>query len=499
MPKMTLKKPVATKLVSTRLILYAEIKVGKCIGLESITAAQCKDLLGWSNNPLQSMPNEPHLFTDSNGQKVWCHNAVNPDYRNRNFQFPHALGLKQEILRKNWEVNGETIIIGKTGCTLDGNHSMVALVLAAQEWEKHKDKWDNWKTEPTIEKLIVYGIDESDKVVNTIGTGRPRSLEDVIFRSDIFSKMRVSERKVCAKITSHAIKLLWHRLGISQNAFAPRQTHKESLDFIARHPTLLKCVRHIFSENKDKQIQSVITPGYAAAMMYLMSMSRTSPKAYHDTDSPNESCCDSSTYSLAEEFFVSISSQAKTFAPLFDASRNIEHQSRECKLALVSKAWLLFAGGSKITKDGIKLNLSEEYKLTECPTVGGIDKGNPKDDHAADEPSDAEKNGHKEAENAIKAERLNGHKVETEIKPVPIKKGFGTPAVASKPAKKTSKKKTIPEVGDTVYVSEDGGYYEGELIEIYDARGKQVGKVKDLRGKTFDAPLENITLDEPDV
>lgn len=484
------KKLPQAKTITTREVLYPEIKVQKCIGKEAITASQCKDLLGWSNNPLQSMPDEPHLFTDMNNQKVWCHNAVNPDYRNRNFALPHALGLKQEILRENWEFNGETIIIGQTGCTLDGNHSMVALVLAVQEWEKNKDKWSNWKEEPVLEKIIVYGINESDKVVNTIGTGRPRSLEDAIFRSDIFASLKFGERKICAKIASHAIKLLHHRLGVSQNAFAPKQTHAEALDFLAKHPLLLKCVKHIFAENSDKAIQPVITPGYAAAMMYLMALSKTDPKVYHGSDSKQEALCNTDNFELAEEFFVNISGQMKTFTPLFDASKHIEHQSRECKLALVAKAWMLFAAGTKLTKEGLALSLNEEYKLLECPTVGGIDLGNPKEEHAADEPSEAEKNGHKEAETKIKAEKLNG-KASKNGQAATEKRGFGT-----KPAKG---KKAKPQVGDRVYVSEDGGYYEGELIEIYDAMGKPVGKVKDLNKKTWDTPMENVTLEEPDV
>ncbi len=220
--------------------------------------------------------------------------------------------------------------------------------------------------------------------------------------------------------------------------------------------------------------------------MYLMSLSKTEPKVYHAVDIPQEALCDSSNYESAEEFFVNISGRIKTFTPLFDAAKVIDYHTRECKLALVAKAWMLFIAGEKLTKEGLVLTLSEDYKLIECPTVGGIDLGNPKDDHSGDEPSEAEKNGHKETEKAIQAE-----------KKAASTKGFGSKPAPTKPTKKVGKKKI--ELGDTVYVSEDGGYWEGTLVEVYDAMGKPVAKVKGLNGKTHDTPVGNLSLEEPDI
>lgn len=477
-----------------REILYPEVTIRKCYGKEALTFDQVKKILGWSESPNPELPDEPHLFKDYHGKPIWCHNVVTPTYRNRYLTWSNVLALKQEHLRGHWMENGESLIIGKSGFVIDGQHQMIAFCLACQEWNAEKEDWCNWKSEPTFPKLVVFGINEDDKTVNSINTGKMRSLPEVIERSKIFEKLKGADRKECAKYTDHAVRLLWHRLGVKLDAFAPRRTHSEAMEFIGNHPKLLECVKHIFEENKDSKIVDVLTPGYAAALMYLMSSSNTSPEKYHDAETYSEANADLSNYNHARDFFVEISDDNPSMAPLRSYIVSLKRDAldtRDARMAVLIKAWLLFVQEKKLTAEGLKLNFTMEgdiNKLAECPTTGGIDRGNPKDDLTEDEPTEDEIKEHKATEASIRQSKENGK---------PAAKGLNTSA-----PKKTSKKSTKIEVGDTVWVrdSEDdgGGVWDGELQEIYEANGKPVGRVKSNgTGKIFDAPVERMSHTEP--
>lgn len=459
--------------LQTREIIYPIIEVQKGTGLNALDVETCKSLLGWSNSPLPERPDEPHMFVDMHGEKVWCHNNVNADYTNRPLTWPNVLALKQEHLRKKWRFNGETVIIGQTGLVLNGQHQMIALVLAAQEWSLYPEDWDTWSEEPTMEKLVVFGVPEDDATVNTMDTCKPRTLSEVIFRSSLFQAMPNKDRKTCAKICEHAVRLLWHRTGVSLDAFAPRRTHSEALDFITRHPKLLSCVKHIFEENDKGLISAILSPGYSAALMYLMGSCNTSPEKYHNADIAHEVLLNWDNFSKAEDFFSLIAGSTKLQA-LNKSITELAIQSRDnrdSRIAVLLKGWLVFVQDKPVTLSHLKLDFNEEGKLCECPTAGGVDRGNPKDDMTEDEPTEQEKAEHKAAEQAVKQEKRKGK----------------------------SKKSSYPEVGDSVWVTEEEGNWDGELVEVYQAQGKPVGKVKSHgTGKIFEAPLERISLTEPD-
>lgn len=469
--------------------LYPEVSVNKAYGEHALTFEQVKKILGWSESPNPELPNEPCLFKlppDLGGKAIWCHNVITRTYRNRFLTWGNVLALKQEHLRRRWKRNGETLIVGKSGFVLNGQHSCIGFCLACLEWATYKDDWsDVWETEPTMEKLVVYGIEEDDDTVNSMDTAKPRSLVEVIERSEVFASMKNAERKECAKITDHAVRLLWHRLGVKLDAFAPRRTHSEAMDFIGHHPKLLECVKHIFEENSEQKIVDVITPGYAAALMYLMATSSSDPLKYHDADIFSEANADLENYDKAADFFVLVSSEASEMKAIREYILSLKIDgldTRDAKMAVLCKAWTLFIQEATIDIDGLRLDFSsgdsDARKLAECPTTGGIDRGNPKDDLGEDEePTEEEIAEHKAAEAAIRDEHLKGKATTKHVK---------------------GKKSTSIEVGDHVWVSEDGGKWDGELIEIYDANGKPVGKVKSTAtGKSFDAPLEMISLTEP--
>ena len=375
----------------TRETVYEKVSVKLRAGDSALTCDDAKKLLGWTPEPEGSTFAEDYLLTDLHGKKIRCSN----NGHNRPFDRGLALLWAQEILNRRWRLNGETLIIGKTGETISAQHRLAGLILATQEWEMNRDEWSHlWETPPVLESIIVFGIDEGDGTVNTIDTGRPRSLSDVLFRtSDLFASItKESERKQVCRMAGYAIKLLKYRVGAGKIT-----THSDSLDFVSRHPRLLNCVADVWSEDsgKDRKIGRFLSPGYFAALLYLMGCSATDPKTYAGTgaEPPNEKSLDWSKEDKAWDFVVAIASGSADVAPLRTAlgmMLNSDELSDDGvtslpeKMGLVIKAWNLFSAGKPLKSDEITVTSTIDdngiRRLTEVPTIGGIDRGNPADD-----------------------------------------------------------------------------------------------------------------------
>lgn len=263
------KKQEAEAKKATGPIIYDSIKAVVCQGEKSLTYDQAKDLLGWEEET-EGKTFGKHFLFKSGEKKV----RTTKNLHNRDFQMPNALLVKQEVLRRKWKLNGETLIIGDRGSILSAQHRLIGFVMAVDDYRKEPETYPAWKTEPTLDCVIVYGISEDDDVVNTIDTGRPRTLADVIFRSIYFADVEPSERKNLARSTQYAICKVWDRTGAKENAYDPglMRTHAESIDFMKRHPRILECVRHIHAEDgSESQLGDIISSkGDAAGLLYLM-------------------------------------------------------------------------------------------------------------------------------------------------------------------------------------------------------------------------------------
>lgn len=446
-----------------RPIIYPEPAVALYRGSTSITEEQGKAWLGWEEEGKEKFKNE-FLFRDENGKKIRCTNNIT----NRPLYFNMVvLTIKQEILRKRWRFNGETIIIGLTALILNGQHQLIALVLAVQEWRKDPSKWPDWETEPTLEKAVAFGVSEDDLTVNTMDTCKPRSLPDVIFRSVLFNDYKGKDRKNIAHIGDFGIRCLWYRTGAKSNAYAPIRTHAESLDFIHRHPKLLEAVKHIFeSDDKTGKVAWFIKPGMAAGLLYLMGSGATDRTTYYSNSDPDESMLDMSLWGKAMDFWELVSAGSEDMVPLVNKLTELHAANMatiSVRAALMIKAWLLYSQGEAITIDDLDLQFDEDangyMSLSELPTCGGIDLGRPQE---SGDP-------------------------EPEVKPV---------AVKPKPTKPT-KKRVDPEIenGNTVYVSEDGGYWAGELVST--SEDGQTAKIRNRLGKSFDVPMDVVSSSEP--
>jgi hypothetical protein len=458
-------------------------------GIRTLSAQDAKDLLGWDGD---NVTDKNCTGTDSNGKKFRCHNNA----KNRQFDRSLSKTWESEILQGHWKLNGETIIIGKCGTVHSGQHRLIGLVLAVQEWLKDPAKWPEWKTEPTLETIIVFGIEESDDVVNTIDTGKPRSLADVIYRSDYFSNMDSSARSKIAKSVAYALKMFGHRTGAWTDAFSPRRTHGDSLDLLGRHPKLLESAKHVFDEDGDEgQISQHIGTGYATALHYLMSCSTSNPAEYREAASPEESLLDFANQDKADDFIVLIANPAKECAAIRQAVGDLKNgdiDSVPARCAIVVNAWNCFVSGKPITVKSIMPEFVEDddgnKALAETVTVGGIDAGNPSDSLDQDTTTTTE-----ELDEDSETADDEAEQPETPKKPgkkVPVKT----------PTKKTpARKKATGELqpGETVYVEEDGGYWEGTVKEVRTVKGQPVVAVSDLKGKVTEHRAKTVTREEP--
>ena len=354
---------------NARPIVYKGVSVQVCEGAKELTEAGAKELLGWR----EAGKDEAPLFTDLEGKRIVCTNNFN----NRPFQRGNAELIKQEVLRKRWQFNLESMIIGESGLVLSAQHRLIGFIFACQAWRIDPEEHPDWEDQPTLACLIAFGCSEADEVVNTIDTGKSRTLADVLFRSEYFKDLQAKDRKVIARIGEFALRTVWGRTGV-ENAYGVNKTHAEFLDMLNRHPSLLNCVRFIFDEETDDQLlrRYVGSLGVAAGFMYLMATSKSDPLTYVER---NETELDVSNYEKAEEFWTGLANKDKPFLTLHKAfvALNQREVKTEERWALLAKAWTAFADNQPMNDVALKLAYLEDEdgtkSLAEFPTFGGID------------------------------------------------------------------------------------------------------------------------------
>lgn len=475
-------KPPAVESSNRGKPVYQEPSVRLLVGENAMTEDIAKQLLGWE---VVTDKDAACLLTDKDGNNIRCTN----NDRNRPLRLNDALLYSQEVLRGNWRFNGESAVIGKYGQTISFQHRGIGLILACQLWRKEPEKYPHWKTPPTMDLLIAFGVDESDEVVNTIDTGVVRSFTDVMYRSDYFADLKPDARREMARTTDYAVKQIWERLGV-EDAHDIRKTHAESFGLIQRHPRIIKAATHIYEEDKGRAVSKYTTgAGYAAGLMFLMGCSASDPTAYNADQLPHEGLLDWSLWDKAADFFVSLAQGDKSFGDFREAISALARGegpngihvpgSRAERLATIVKAWTLYAQDKPIMMSDILLKYGSPddegiCRLIECPTVGGIDRGSSacvaEDDAENDAPS-AEQIAERAA--AIKAQNQ----------------------------KQPPRRPSTADIGHKVWVVDpenpEANWY-GELVRLAgDKAFIKAGKGLPTHGKTFDAPFSQVQTNEP--
>lgn len=411
MPKAKKAKQVANSpLNGDRLVLppppYDAITVnGVEVPVWQVDAEHMKELLGWTETEAK----EGWTLKDIHGKKI----ALLRNTSNRSFDMALANEWKGEMLTKHWRVNGETLVVGRTGVPISLQHRGAALILAQQELEsgplqyKWQELWGGKDARITIPVLLVAGVEEDDATVNTVDTGKPRSYTDVLCRSEVFAHLPTAERLAKAKMLTYALKVFAHRTGAWLDAYSPRRTHAENDDLRARHPKLVAAVNHIYEENqrgegmKQDPIGKFIKPlgpGSAAGLLYLMAAGRTDLDAYRTADPPSEAQVDLDNWETACEFWQELKNEGadpckqlrKALKPTTQAEDGstiaVELKAPEITAILI-KAWQAFLAKQEVTAKDLKLDYTgegEERTLNELPTCGGIDQGEPTKAEKAD-------------------------------------------------------------------------------------------------------------------
>jgi hypothetical protein len=436
-----------------REVLYPEVVTELKTGPDAINEDWAKKVLGWES----VLDDGEFLSTDENGVKFRCTNNTH----NRPYERTRAEQYAQAVLMRQWSgpngngktINGESIVIGKTGECLSLQHRLTGLIFACQEWEKN-DRWrTKWETKPVMDALVVYGIDEDAEVTMTIDNVKPRSAADNFYAdSTIFPGEKSADRKQLCKLIEYAVRGVWQRSGGKQDAYAPYFVHTEAKDFLNRHPKLMDCVKHIWKQDGDRQAvkNNVIGLGTASAIMYLQGCSATKPDKYRGTpdnilpqSERNEEVLDWSMWDRAWDFWVEITKPRKEMATgfklLVDGIGDLSGMdgegggTRDEKTGMLAKAWGLYADEQPMTLKTLGYEYEEfihpvskeklkrmkfngltydpptgpDKKLIEHLSFGGIDYGDPeaaaRDARAAEKAAqDEARKNLKEAEKALK-------------------------------------------------------------------------------------------------
>jgi hypothetical protein len=375
MPK--LKEPKEPEVVE-RPLLYETVAVYLCVGETALTAEGARKLLGWTQPTEKEKPFKEYLFRDRNNVTTVCTNNLT----NRPFYPWLALTYMYEMLAGNWRLNGETLVIGRTGMCLDCQHRLIALAWAEQEYANNPDKYPFWGGSPTIDCIIVFGVDESIEVSNTINVGKSRSLSDALYASKLFTGSPARVKQLC-KVADYAVRLLCQRTGADENSFTPKRSHAESLNFLSRHPLLLKVIEEVYDVDAkhNRALQQYLSLGYLSALAYLMRCS-SDGKAYHESDLPSESELEFKHTPTNKAFLLELATRNESVAGLREAIGDLFEKgggSLPERIGLLVIGWTYYLKHKrKIPLDAIALqyvDTGEGPQLVSRPSLGGIDLG----------------------------------------------------------------------------------------------------------------------------
>lgn len=372
------------KLDFSRPVLYREEEVEILKGAKALTIDGAKEILGWTE------VGSAGLYSPEIKQLFGFYIRMSNNTTNRPIDVAWIRVLAQEILQRRWKLNGYTIVIGRTGQVISGQHRLLALILA-EHWRNgpKADHWaKTWSGPITIETLICRGIDEGDETFMTLNRERQGTGADTLYRSHLLADLeKASDRKAVAKILDNATKLLWHRTGAKVDAFAPHRTPAETVDWIERHPRLVEAARHIYEEDDEGKLSKYVSPGYAAGLLYLMASCKSDP-AKHVEDR-SEKVLDLSLWGKAEEFWVMLAKgqhddefkELRRAIGLLGNPDDGSSGSLAERVGVIVKGWQLYSQKQPFKSAGLKLRYvtdEDDVKtLDETPTVGGIDLGNP--------------------------------------------------------------------------------------------------------------------------
>lgn len=147
-----------------------------------------------------------------------------------------------DMIAGKWRVNGESIIIGKDGTLLNGQHRLAAVV----------------RSGVAIESMVTWDVDPD--TFTTMDTGRPRGATDVLAIKGYQNTARLAG-------SANAVNA-YYKLGvIGRTSARIRFTNDEMLTFVLENPTIVDSVTRV--ERTGLRIKGT-SPSNLAAIHFLI-------------------------------------------------------------------------------------------------------------------------------------------------------------------------------------------------------------------------------------
>ncbi len=449
-------KPVRQKVKrpSGPVVGEGEIKYPKpatelAYGDAALTLDRAQDLIGW-----QEMGEKDDATISELHSLCGLHVRLNRNPSNRWLTPGWLMEMKQEFLNRRWRFNGEAIVIGNHGNVMSGQHRLLGYILAVLETqgiglklkkgETKEQRVAHWKEihpEPlTMETVVVYGVDESDDTFKTLNCGKKGTFAEVLYRSTYFANCSADVRKKRSQMCDWAVKLLWSRTGAEDDPYAPRRTHGEAMDFLAHHLHIIEAVERMSKEYHDKSpLADILTPGSAAAVLYLMASSASDGDEYWNSDPRQEEkpsgarLVNFSRWDDACEFWVGLNTSAGPRSEMADPIRQaislldekdpdtgkvVKRAGLREKLYVLAGAWNYFLSGEEFSAEDLRPKYNydpktDKHTLKDVPYFGGIDYPYAAEEDPEETPTPAEESSEeraaslKRAEERAEAERKN--------------------------------------------------------------------------------------------
>lgn len=160
--------------------------------------------------------------------------------RNRPLTPSNWKKLAKHILDGTYQLNGEAMIIDWDHELTNGQHTLTAVV----------------ETGVAIEKVVVFGLDP--ETFTTLDGGKLRKLDDVL----------AVDGEAHARELAIAVRLAYILVNNLKVSNMGRLEFDEARSFLSSHPGLRDSVSFILE--METPASYVISPGYAAALHYLM-------------------------------------------------------------------------------------------------------------------------------------------------------------------------------------------------------------------------------------
>lgn len=384
-----------------------------------LNAEDAKEWLGWE----QVENSGTAMLTDHYGNKIrlWRNQT------NRPVDMKWVEELVQIILDGHWEMNWAPFKISKYRNVTQGQHRLIAMILAQQKLDDPKEKahWEEngWKNKRiACGCFFVVGVEEDGKMTMTEDFTRPRTTSDVIYCDKRFFAKElqlVDQRIKFCKIASASIDKLWDRTGRSSAVFSALQTPGGSVDFLLNHPSVEEAVKVVVKKDGEGGGKGKVTYytslGHAAALLYLMASSKSNyreyagdrrekvlllnPKSKYLTDATEGvgtgeknvagNDISESLWDKAQGYWGCLATPTDGVAAVrrFIESRKGNLQTSDIEItddervAAVLKGWIAYSNGqTKLASEHVKPKYlkNNDYpdgKLDEYPSIGGIDKG----------------------------------------------------------------------------------------------------------------------------